>query len=180
MNAGRPGGRSVAVAKSAKKLAKLLRSRSTLENMSAFTSNTHYSICGVIDAAGVENLLYRQYLKPEIQGLRGQFDLKYWPSPDKCIDVIAREAENASVAPTDPITEAATATGRATEASFFRALLKGIEEGKLSNGGHLPEDFTLIDQNWATIANCALGLEVTEWVDAPYVKRFRQGERARN
>lgn len=164
------------IAKVAASLAKLLAKRSEIENTSGFGTNTHYSMCDVIESASKENHLFNFWVKEGFQTLHGQFDLKYWPTLDECLSEIATDAKNAVSEPSDAITAAATNTLRSTRSSFFRALFAAIEENTGESGGLLPRNFTLTDNTLATIANCALDL-TGDLVDGPFVKRLRQRER---
>lgn len=165
------------IASRATELAELLEQRSDLHNTSGFSSDTHYSVCGVIDAAAKGNHLFKGYVQERIQALRGQFDLKYWPSLSEFFQEVAYDAQNARIEATDPMTAAATIAVRCSLADFFKALFVLIEENSPTNHGHLPRDFKLTDNTLASLANCALDLGPDDLVDGPYVKRLRQRER---
>ncbi len=165
------------IAKTAEELAQLLERRTELNNTSGFSCGTHYHVCDVIEAASEHNHRFNSWVKERLDALRGQFDLKYWPSLEQFVRVLAADAESAGMEPSDPLTAAATAATRPSRADFFKALFAAIEESSASTYGQLPEGFKLTDGTLASLANCALDLEPDELVDATYVKRLRQRER---
>lgn len=165
------------IAKKAEELAQLLERRTELNNTSGFSCETHYHVCEVIEAASERNHRFNSWVKEHLNALRGQFDLKYWPSLAQFVRVLAADAESASMEPTDPLTAAATAATRSSRADFFKALFAAIEENGARNYGQLPRRFKLTDATLASLANCALDLGPDELVDASYVKRLRQRER---
>lgn len=165
------------IARKAEELAELLERRTDLNNTSGFSSETHYHVCDVIEAASERNYLFKSWVKERLDALRGQFDLKYWPSLDQFARELAADAESASMEPTDPLTAAATGASRPSRADFFKALLAAIEENSARNHGLLPKNFKLTDGTLASLANCALDLEPDELADSTYVKRIRQRER---
>ena len=123
------------------------------------------------------NCLFQSYVQEKLDALRGQFDLKYWPSLGDFMRELASDAEKAEMAATDPLTAAATAATRPSKADFFKALFASIEENSTENYGQLPRAFKLTDRTLASLANCALDLGPDELVDEAYVKRLRQRER---
>ncbi len=161
------------IAKIAAELATLLEQRSDLHNTSGFSSDTHYHVCGVIEAASQDNYLFKSYVQERLDALCGQFDLKYWPSLSDFIQELASDAGNAAMEATDPMTKAATTATRPSRADFFKALHASIAE----NYDRLPRGFKLTDKTLASLANCALDLEPDDLVDDAYMKRFRQRER---
>lgn len=164
------------IASKAAELAKLLEARSELHNHSCFTTNTHYHVCEVIEAAAKDNYLFGSYVREALHALRGQFDLKYWPTLNDVLEELARDAEEASLEATNPITSAATTAMRSSRADFFKALFAAIEENS-HNRGLLPRGFKLTDNTLASFTNCALDLGPDDLVDGAYVKRLRQRER---
>ncbi|MGB5784974.1 MAG: hypothetical protein WBH11_06305 [Stenotrophomonas geniculata] len=165
------------IARKAKELAELLERRTDLTNTSGFSSETHYHVCDVIEAASEHNYLFNSWVKERLDALRGQFDLKYWPSLDQFLRALAADAESAGMEATDPLTAAATVASRPSRADFFKALFAAIEESSGRNYGQLPKDFKLTDSTLASLANCALDLGPDELADSAYVKRLRQRER---
>lgn len=165
------------IAKKAAELAVLLEQRSDLHDTSGFSSDTHYHVCRVIEAASQQNYLFKSYVQERLCALLGQFDLKYWPSLGEFLQELASDAENAVMEATDPLTAAATAATRPSRADFFKALFASIEENSAENYGQLPRGFKLTDRTLASLANCALDLDPNDLVDDAYMKRLRQRER---
>lgn len=164
------------IARNAAELATLLEQRSDLHDTSGFSSDTHYHVCNVIEAASEHNGLFQSYVQ-EKGALRGQFDLKYWPSLGEFMQELAADAEKAVMEATDPLTAAATAAARPSKADFFKALFASIEENSAKSYGQLPRGFKLTDRTLASLANCALDLGPDDLVDDAYMKRLRQRER---
>ena len=165
------------IADKAAELALLLEERAHLHNNSAFSSSTLYSVAKVIDVAGEENCLFGLYVQKPLRSLRGQFSLKYWPTLSEFVWVLARDAENAEIEATDPLTAAATKATRSSLADFFKALFAAMGENSAEEFGRLPPGFRLTDATLASLANCALDLGPEDLVDSAYVKRLRQRER---
>jgi hypothetical protein len=151
--------------------------RSDLHNTSGFSTDTHYHVCDVIEAAAKSNYLFTSYVQERLDALHGQFDLKYWPSLSDFLQELASDAEDAVMEATDPLTAAATMASRPSRADFIKALLAAIDENRGRNHGQLPNDFKATDNTLASFASCALDLGVEDLVDGPYVKRLRQRER---
>ncbi|WP_321949724.1 SGNH/GDSL hydrolase family protein [Burkholderia cenocepacia] len=166
------------IADKAAELAELLAQRSELHNTSGFSSNTHYHVCGVIEAASKNNYLFNSHVKKRLAALSGQFDLKYWPSLSQFVEAIASDAQHTIMEADDPLTAAATAATRPSRADFFKALFAAIEENSAENYGPLPTGFRLTDNTFASLANCVLALGPDDPVDSAYVKRLRQRERS--
>lgn len=163
------------IKKVAGELSSLLEKRSQLEDYSAFYSNTHYSICSVIDSASQNNGRYTGYLQEKLRSLRGQFDLKYWPSLASIVSEISTDAGKANIVATDPLTDAATASQRYSKSDFLKAFFVAIKENSDRNfAGIFCSGVKLTDRSYAEIANCALGLKIDELVDAVYIKSLRQ------
>ena len=165
------------IARKAAELAMLLDQRSDLHDTSGFSSDTHYHVCGVIETASQQNYLFQSYVQEKLGVLRGQFDLKYWPTLGEFLQEIASDAEKAVMEATDPLTAAATAAARPSKADFFKALFAAIEENSAKNYGQLPKGLKLTDRTLASLANCALDLGPDDLVDDAYMKRLRQRER---
>lgn len=168
------------IARNAAELADLLHQRSALHNTSGFSSESHYHVCDVIEAAAKNNYLFKSYVQERLGALKGQFDLKYWPTLSDFLDELASDSEAAVVEASDPLTAAATMATRPSLADFFKALFAAIEENSGRNYGRLPHDLKITDNALASLANCALGLGPDDLVDGPYVKRLRQRERDGN
>lgn len=162
------------IAMQARELTALFRRRSELHNTTGFTSDTHYDICGVIDAAAKSKGLFKAYVQGPLNALRVRFDMKYWPSLGDVMHELAVDAEASSPEATDSLTEAATASMRSSMADFYKALFVAIDENSVRKFGHLPRGLRVSDETIATLANCALNLEPAAMMDGPYVKRLRQ------
>lgn len=165
------------IARKAAELSMLLEQRSDLHDTSGFSSDTHYHVCNVIEAASQHNYLFQSYVQEKLSALHSQFDLKYWPSLGEFLQEIASDAERAVIEATDPLTAAATAATRPSKADFFKALFASIEENSAKSYGQLPKGFKLTDRTLASLANCALDLGPDDLVDDAYMKRLRQRER---
>lgn len=165
------------IARKAAELAGLLQQRSDLDNTSGFSTDTHYHVCDVIEAAAKRNYLFTSYVQERLDALHGQFDLKYWPSLSDFLQELAADAEDAVIEATDPLTAAATMASRPSRADFIKALLAAIDENRGRNHGQLPNDFRVTDNTLATLGSCVLDLGADDLVDGPYVKRLRQRER---
>lgn len=167
------------IADAAALVAQLLTERDTLHNHSGFYSNTHYHPLKVVDAAADGNYLFKSHLKQPLAALRGQFDLKYWPSLSEVMRVIARDAAMATIEASDEVTEAATSGPRKGLADVVKAIFAGIETRQAGLPILLPLDFRLTDATLATLLNCMLDLDADEIVGADFVKGVRQRERMR-
>jgi hypothetical protein len=165
------------IARKAAELAELLDQRSDLHDTSGFSSETHHHVVDVIEAASQKNYLFQAYIQEKLDALRSQFGLKYWPSLGDFMRALASDAEEADMAPTSPLTAAATAATRPSKADYFKALFASMEENSAENYGQLPRGFKLTDRTLASLVNCALDLSPDELVDEAYVKRLRQRER---
>lgn len=162
------------ISQTASELANALSKREKLNNSSGFSSDTYYHICDVIDAASHGNGHYEGFLRKELKSLSYQFDLKYWPSLSSLSKVIAVDAEASNVRATDPLTEAATSSGRTSKSDFLRAFLASINENTFHVGNGLPAGVKITDSSFSVIINCALDLDIDEIVDSSYVKGVRQ------
>ncbi len=166
-----------AICAHASELAQLLQQRSDIQNTSGFSTETHYHVLGVTIAAAAENYLFDSYVRPTLDALRSQFDLKYWPDLSTCLQVIADDAAKAAPQALDPQTAAATSASRASLADFVKALFAAIEENGAHNHGPLPPAFRVTDSTLASLVNCSLDLAPEDLVDSTYLKRLRQRER---
>lgn len=131
----------------------------------------------MIEASSRQNYLFKSYVQEKLAAIRGQFDLKYWPSLSDFLQELASDAEKAVMEATDPLTAAATSATRSSKADFFKALFAAMEENSTKSYGQLPSGFKLTDRTLASLANCALNLGPDDLVDDAYIKRFRQRER---
>ncbi|MCJ2877541.1 hypothetical protein JUM41_25185 [Rhizobium pusense] len=159
----------------AMELAELLRERTKLHDHSGFVSETHYHVLEVLGEAARNNPRFASFVQEPLEALRGQFDLKYWPSLSDFVSVLEVDAARATVNAHHSLTAAGTASSRPSRADFFRALFKFIEENR--DDGHLPTGLKLTDATYASLANCALDLGPDDLAGAEYVKRLRQRDR---
>jgi len=162
------------IAKVAGSLAELFEERDSLHDHSSFYSDTHYHVCEVIDVAAGHNGHFNGWVKEPLSALRGQFDMKYWPSIAEFVHVLADDAENAKSYPSNPTTAAATTGLRASDTDFFKALLCRLEDETISNHSFLPDGLKLTDATLGVLATCALNLPSNKEWDGDYVKRLRQ------
>ena len=161
----------------ASKLAARLDERSELSEVSGFRTSGAYHIVDLIERASQANGSFRVNLRDPLQGLRREYDLKYWPSVADVVDAIADDALNVEISASDAITEAGTRSSRSSKADSFRALQSALEEYRGSIHSLIGADFRLSDESWATILNVMLDLGADEQVDGPYIKRLRQRDR---
>jgi hypothetical protein len=166
------------VVEAAEALAALLEERSVLENLSGFHAHSLYHINEVIERASAGNCIFDWHLKEPLQALRSQYDCKYWPSLAACVTTLAQDASEGDVETTNPVTEVATRSNRASKADFFKALYANIDEYAAAGLGFIPSGLRLTDETIASLANCLLDLPAEQVVDGSYVKRLRQRERA--
>lgn len=167
------------IAKMVAELGVLVERRSDLHNTSGFSSDTHYHVCDVIEAAAESNHLFKSHVQEHLSNLHRQFDLKYWPSLSEFLRELASDAQTAIIEATDPLTARATTATRPSKADFLKALDASIEEHSAENHGQLPRGFKLTNKTLASLVNCALDLGPDDLVNDDYVKRFRQRERNR-
>lgn len=163
------------IAKKALELTLLLEKRSTLNGQEGFYTDTYYNVLEVMEVAAQDNPLYEFHVGDKVRTLRGQYDLKYWPSLGQLVRVVANDASKAVVEASNPLTAAGTASKRPSQADFFRTWFKRIEHDRRQN--LLPRDFELSDSAYASFGNCVLNLSVNEVVDSVYIKRLRQRDR---
>lgn len=161
-------------------LSSLLDRRSDIHNTTDFHSDTHYSVCGVIEAAARNVPLFKGWIKEPLQALSGRFDLKYWPSLSDFVREISRDAAQATPHAMDQAAAAATTGKRASPTDFFGYLYQDLEESMVRYGGFIPNNFKVSDRSMASLATCALGREADEPFDAAYVKQVRQRLRQRD
>lgn len=159
------------------KLANLIDERGSLSNKSSVSSNTHYDICLVLDAAGRENYMYNFWVQEDMVKLISRFDCNYWPSLSEFLCELARDANEAEISASDPMTAAAITGQRGSLVDFLKAFFEGLDQNKKRNSGFIPNDFQLSDNSMATIMNCALELPADDIKDAGYIKRYRQSQR---
>lgn len=163
-----------AIARQARLLAQLLERQSTLNDTSHFISDSHYHIVDVIVEAAHSNGHFRGYVKQPLELLAERFDPKYWPSLAEILNALAANADQSGVQPSNSTTAAGTAGSRPSKADYFNSLFDQLSHCTTNLGGFLPSDTKITDEALADLANCALDLPESQWVDGPYVKRRRQ------
>jgi len=114
------------------------------------------------------------FLKEPLQQLKGQFDLKYWPSIADVVGIIANDAESAEVYALDSVTQANISSSRSSLTDYFKAFFQALEDEKEFNHQFDLGSFELSDDSLASVVNCALNLTDGEMKDGQYVKRLRQ------
>lgn len=159
-------------------LARLLERRGELDERAVFSSGAAHHVLDFINQASEHNHLHEFHVKEELESLRYNFGLDYWPTLSSLVEAIGLDAENAEVVANDPATAAATESRKPGLSDYVKAVLVRIEENTFSSYGLLPNNFALSDGALASLVNCALDLDADEIVDAAFIKRFRQRQRA--
>lgn len=162
----------------AEHLAGLLARRAELDERAVFSSGTSHHVLDLISQASEHNHLHEFHVKEELDSLRYNYGLDYWPTLSLLVEAIGLDAENAEVVANDPVTAAATASRKPGLSDYVKAVLVRIEENTVSTHGLLPDNFALSDGALASLVSCALDLDADEIVDASFIKRFRQRQRA--
>ncbi|MEO1326517.1 MAG: hypothetical protein AAFV47_07620 [Pseudomonadota bacterium] len=158
-------------------LAECLREQGELNNTSGYSTCEYVDIVDAIDQAAVHNGHYTSFVQEKLKSLQYQFDDKYWPDLSDIVEVIGISALNATVVPTDSITEAATSSPRPSLADSCRAVMEAVERAKGPSMHDLPSFFRLSDASIATVVNVTTDLGVDDLIDAAYIKRLRQRDR---
>jgi len=161
----------------ARSLAELLEQRTDLESTSGFSCGTLFHIGDVIDQASVGSHHYKFYLRQELDGLRGQYDMKYWPTLARCLTALADDAAGAKPEATDPLTGAATSSKRSSTSDSVMGFLAYIDECRGDYDGGLPPDFHVSDKAMATFMNVLLDVPGDKLLTAEYIKGRRQRAR---
>ena len=164
------------IAEIASKLSTLLAERNEIEGRNGFDTGTHYHIVDVIEEASEHNYIFQSWVKDDLKALSVRYDMKYWPSLPEVIEVIATDAEQATVSTENRVTQAALDSTRTSKADFCRALMQRVNE-EAEGTSVFPKNFALKDESWATLVNCALDLDADELIDGAYIKRLRQRSR---
>ncbi|MDD2130880.1 hypothetical protein NP856_17100 [Pseudomonas sp. 17391] len=162
----------------AEHLAGLLARRAELDERAVFSSGTSHHVLDLISQASEHNHLHEFHVKEELDSLRYNYGLDYWPTLSLLVEAIGLDAENAEVVANDPATAAATESRKPGLSDYVKAVLVRIEENTVSSHGLLPDNFALSDGALASLVSCALDLDADEIVDASFIKRFRQRQRA--
>lgn len=167
-------GLNAEISAKAGELAELLKTRSTLNGKDGFFCDTLCDVLEVMEVAARSNYLYQSYVSDHVRALGEQYDLN-WPSLSEFAYALSVDAREAVIEASDPVIAIGTASKRASRVDFFRAWFKNIEEYREAR--HLPLNFELSDNAYASFANCVLDLGPNDLVDAGYVKRLRQRDR---
>ncbi|MSU96792.1 hypothetical protein EB795_23210 [Pseudomonas mandelii] len=93
-------------------------------------------------------------------------------------EAIGLDVENAEVVANELATAAVTESRKPGLSDYVKAMLVRIEENTVSSHGYIPDNFTISDAALTSLVSCALDLDVDELVDAGFIKRFRQRQRA--
>lgn len=165
------------IAHHASVLATKLRERTSMAERSSLDCGTRDHICDMIDDASTGNDHYCSFLHEELSLLRGQFDTKYWPWPEKVIDALAENARRTEVTPIGTMAEVGVRSPRRSKASFLRVLFREVEEAGKGPGGCLPSKRRLRDETFASLANVTLDICPSKSIDGSFVKRLRQQDR---
>lgn len=152
--------------------------RAELDERAVFSSGTSHHVLDLISQASEHNHLHEFHVKEELDSLRYTYGLDYWPTLSLLVEAIGLDAENAEVVANDPATAAATESRKPGLSDYVKAVLVRIEENTVSSHGLLPDNFALSDGALASLVSCALDLDADEIVDASFIKRFRQRQRA--
>ncbi|CAI1969701.1 Uncharacterised protein [Serratia ficaria] len=159
---------NLSIAAKATELATMLTEREDIINRNAFSVERTSHIVDLIDRASEQNGHYSSFLREPLDGLRYQYDAKYWPSLQQLLQVAACETPEAEFL---HLNEQAIVAGRGkTVPDYLRELFKHIEIARNSHW-RLPADFTLTDSSLATLATVSLDLD--EIVTADRVKTLR-------
>lgn len=161
------------IASNAQQLAADLRNRTNLCNDYGFDTDTTYHILELIDYASAGNGHYQSWIRDKIQPLRGQFDLKYWPSVDEIVDAISDDALKSAVTPTSEITREAISSRKSSTRDFLRALSEALRQNSESYHAFIPDDFRLSGRSISTLVNCVLNLNENRCIDESYIKSTR-------
>lgn len=94
----------------AAELAQLLARREGIKEESHFTCDTFYHVVDAVAAATESEQIhvFDWHVKRGLAALRGQYDLKYWPTLSAIVKAIGENAHEAEVFASDSATDAAT------------------------------------------------------------------------
>lgn len=160
------------IAKNARVLAELLRTRESHRNKHAISGPDDYHPLDVLDfAADISNQahLYKGWIAPRLADVRADFDLKYWPSTSDFLEALA-DLQTASIEPYDDLSRAAMDSRQSgSPLEFVRAL--DAELAHLERFENIRVKFT--HRTVAEIANAALALPDDGLLNSDSVKRYR-------
>lgn len=158
----------------ATQLAKELETRMELCNEYGFSTEDTYHVLDMIALASANNGRYNTWIHKRIQPLKGQFDLKYWPTMHEFVNAIAEDSRQATVIATDDITTEAISSRKTSIRDFLRALSEAILENSESSHAFIPDNFRLSGRSLSSLTNCALQLNEDKYIDESYIKTTRQ------
>lgn len=167
------------IANQAHALAALLEERVELCERSGYATGYDYHIVHHLHRAGVAEGHYTSFMKPQLEALRCEYDLKYWPAVADVVRSVGVDSESLTVRPSDPLTEAGTRSPKSSRRDYLRTLLKALKEESEGLSGRVSrafEQLRLSDAALASAVNVVLDLDIEDLIDAPYIKRFRQSE----
>ncbi|EOC1428852.1 hypothetical protein ACI1AD_004102 [Cronobacter dublinensis] len=158
-------------------LSRMLREREQILNRNAFYIEHTAHIVDLIDAASGQNGHYSSFLREKLEGLRSQFDGKYWPSLRQLLAAVAREKPVAEFMDRSDVA-VVHARGVAVP-DFLRRLFSNFHDIRVMERDlrtahiYLPADFRLTDASLATLAAVSLDLAETVTVDSVKMLRNR-------
>lgn len=169
------------IAAVAEDLAELLARRDEIKETSSFSCETFYHALDAVEIAAESEAihLFEWHVKEHLDALKGQYDLKYWPSLSTVVQAIGDDARNAEVYAREPATASATESRRPGLSDFLKAYFARIKDNSISAHGFIPNTFSVSDNTLASLINCALDLDADKLIDGDFVKRFRQRQRER-
>ncbi|GIU32560.1 hypothetical protein L2719_10080 [Shewanella schlegeliana] len=135
------------------KLAFALRRQDEVYELSGFQKSDYQTTVDMIELASEDNHLYQSYVSDKIQSLRGQFDLKYWPTRADVAESIA-SFEKIQPSPSHSELPESVLKGRASDIKDFVLAFDYSFDGL--NG--LPSDFRFSNNALADIINVILDL----------------------
>lgn len=165
------------IAAKAAELGRMLTEREDILNRNAFYIEHTAHIVDLIDAASGQNGHYSSFLREKLDGLRSQFDGKYWPSLQQLLEVVAKENPVAEFM--DRSDEAVVHARGVAVPDFLRRLFSNFHDIRVMKGDlrtahiYLPADFRLTDSSLATLATVSLDLAEPVSVDSVKMLRNR-------
>lgn len=176
------GKKNNAIKKKAAELAELLRDRDELCDLNSLEHPDDYHPLWLIEPAtkiadrkgAGQNTHYKytSWLKKNVDALRGQFDLKYWPSAADMLDALA-DMQGIKPAPRNKLDAAALEVRQASTRYFLRAL-----DAALLELDCFDIEIKFSDKSLAAIMNCVLDLDGK--IEPSNTKQVRAYDRKRN
>jgi len=153
------------IRESATFLADLLKRRTSLSNTSPFYSDSHHSVCVVIEGAGASNPEFQLYLKRDLETLCDEHKLTHWPSVAEFIEELARDAGRSRVMAGDRLTNTGTRSERTSKSDAVRVFFESLQPHPA-----WPTTFRLTHAAMASVVSCALDLDAEDMITADSVK----------